>query len=180
MLEFIICSFSRPFNNKLRHFVFRSIAAAIAIPNAMGILVASSTRNAVKGTWYQNLKKSSLNPPNWVFPVAWTSLYAMMGVASYLVYQSGDGFSGAAKLPLSLYLLQLGLNGIWNPLFFLAQRPDLALIDILALDGLVAGCISTFYPVNETAAYLLLPYMGWILFATHLNFSIWLNNKKNT
>lgn len=64
-------------------------------------------------------------------------------------------------------------------MFFCAQRADLALVDILALDALVAVTIAAFYPVNRTAAYLMVPYMAWIAFATHLNFSIWRNNRKN-
>jgi len=156
-----------------------SVATAILIPNAVGFTAASFTRKEVTGDWYKGLKKSSLNPPNWVFPVAWTSLYTAMGVASHMVYESGNGFSGSAALPLSLYAVQLVLNGIWNPLFFCGQRPDLALVDIIALDALVAGTIAAFYKVDRTAAYLMVPYMLWIAFATHLNFSIWFNNRKN-
>jgi len=157
-----------------------AIAGSILIPNSVGWLGAISTRKEVTGSWYQNLSKSSLTPPNWVFPVAWTSLYTIIGVASYLVYSNGNGFSGPAKVPLALYGTQLALNGIWSPLFFVAHRPDLSLLDILAMDAFVAATIYSFAEVNKTAALMLLPYMAWISFATYLNFSVWRNNPKKT
>jgi len=63
------------------------LIGAIVIPNAVGFLVSMSTREEVKGDWYMNLKKSPLNPPGWVFPIAWTSLYTTMGIASFMIYQ---------------------------------------------------------------------------------------------
>jgi tryptophan-rich sensory protein len=155
------------------------LIGAIVIPNAVGFLVSMSTREEVKGDWYMNLKKSPLNPPGWVFPIAWTSLYTTMGIASFMIYQSGGGFSGPARLPLGVYAASLVFNGIWNPLFFNAHRPDLSMIDIVVIDGLVAACIATFLPVNKTAALLMVPYMAWVTFASYLNFYIWYYNRKS-
>ena len=78
------------------------------IPNAVGFIAASFTRKEVTSKWYRTLNKSPLNPPNWVFPVAWTSLYILMGIASYLVYYTGQGWNKSTALPLILYFAQLG------------------------------------------------------------------------
>lgn len=99
-----------------------------------------------------------------------------MGAASYLIYRDGGGFNGPARLPLTVYGVNLILNGLWTPLFFGAKRIDLALADILALIGVIGGCVATFYPVNKTAAYMMIPYLLWTSFASLLNFKIWLDN----
>jgi len=124
--------------------------------------------------WYDALQKPSFTPPNWLFPPVWTSLYACMGYASYLVYREG-GWKLQA-VPLALYGTQLALNAAWSPLFFGAKQLGTALVDISLLDVTVAACAYYFYKVNKTAGLLLVPYLGWICFATLLNYTIWKKN----
>ncbi|XP_074598626.1 translocator protein isoform X2 [Brevipalpus obovatus] len=153
------------------------IGLAIGLPNAIGWAGSSLTRNAIP-TWYEELKLPSWRPPNRAFPIVWTSLYTAMGYSSYLIWRDGQGFSGAGRIPLYFYGANLALNGLWTPLFFGKKRIDLAMVDILALLGVIGGCIATFHPVNPTASYLLIPYFIWTTFAAALNFQIWRDNRK--
>lgn len=109
-------------------------------------------------TWYPRLAKPWFTPPGWLFPVAWTGLYSAMGVASWLVFQNGG--LAANALPLGLYALQLGANFAWTPLFFGAHRLDLALVDILAMDASILGCILTFRRASPLASNLMIPYLA--------------------
>jgi translocator protein len=124
------------------------------------------------GEWYASLDKSSLTPPGFVFPIVWTSLYLMMGVALWLFWES-DAPGFAKRVGTALFAVQLVLNGLWSYLFFGMQRPDLALIDILALWAAIAAAMVAFYSHRRSAALLLAPYLAWVTFATYLNFEIW-------
>jgi tryptophan-rich sensory protein len=120
------------------------------------------------GSWYEGLDKPPWNPPGWVFAPVWTVLYAMMAVAAWLVAREGTD-QPRVRTALGLYGTQLLLNFAWTALFFGAQRPGLALVDILALlVGIVATAIS-FRPVSRLAALLLVPYAAWAAFAASLN-----------
>ena len=93
------------------------IAGAVSLPMAGGILNGVLTRNNIKN-WYETLNFPSYRPPNWIFGPMWTSLYAGMGYASYLVWKDGGGFGGPAGIPLAVYGTQLALNWAWSPIFF--------------------------------------------------------------
>ncbi|XP_062607543.1 translocator protein-like [Saccostrea cucullata] len=153
-------------------------AAAIALPYvgaAFGSLI--SRRNI--STWYENIKRPSWRPPNYLFGPVWTALYGGMGYASYLVWKDGGGFQGDAALPLALYGTQLALNWAWTPIFFGAHRLGLATIEIGCLWGTIVATIFAFREVNTTAAYIMVPYLGWVTFASVLNFKIWRMNKED-
>jgi len=154
-----------------------SAVAASILPNIGGIVGGIITRKNIP-TWYKGLNKPNWRPPNWMFPPVWTYLYTSMGYASYLVWRDGGGFEGDAKLPLMLYASQLTLNWIWTPIFFGSHNLKLAFFEIMLLVGNVGACIVAFKPINETASYLLLPYMAWVSFAAALNFNVWRNNPK--
>jgi translocator protein len=123
------------------------------------------------GAWYQALEKPAWTPPSWLFGPVWTVLYAMMGVAAWLVWRE-RGFSGAPTA-LGLFLLQLVLNAAWSWLFFGLQRPDLAAAEILILWAAIAATIVASWRVRPLAGWLLVPYLLWVSFAAALNVAIW-------
>ncbi|KAM8718121.1 hypothetical protein ACLKA7_004774 [Drosophila subpalustris] len=147
------------------------IAGAVILPNLGSIVNGRLTRNNLKN-WYENLKHPSFRPPNWLFAPVWTSLYAGMGYASYLVWRDGGGFNGDAQLPLIAYSAQLALNWAWTPIFFGKHSIKGGLIDIVALTATAGACGVLFYRVNKTAGLLFLPYMAWLGFATALNYAV--------
>lgn len=124
------------------------------------------------------LKQPPFRPPPWVFGPAWTLLYGLMGYASHRALTTGlDPLSSAASLHnakhgATLYSIQLGLNYLWMPLFFGLKKPKAAAVDILALGGTVAYLTYVWAQVDAVAAWCLVPYLGWLGFATYLNFGI--------
>ena len=121
--------------------------------------------------FYARLALPAWAPPAWVFGPVWTALYALMGIAAWLVWRV-RGFSGA-RFALLLYLLQLGVNTIWSWLFFHWHLGLLALADILLLLVLVLATLIAFWRVRPLAWLLLLPYVLWVGFAAALNHAIW-------
>lgn len=143
---------------------------AIIICELVGILGAIFTTPAIP-TWYASLKKPSFSPPNWVFGPAWTLLYALMGVAAYLIWQQGLE-KPVVRNALFIFTLQLFLNFLWSFFFFKLQSPLHALIEIFLLWVLILATIISFYQINKTAGLILIPYLLWVSFATLLNFYI--------
>jgi translocator protein len=121
--------------------------------------------------WYEHLLKPALTPPGWVFPIVWTLLYAMMGLAAWLVWRH-HGVAGAIW-PLGLFLLQLGFNTLWTYIFFGLQHPGLALVNIIALWLAILATAITFWQHYRLAGQLLLPYLLWVSFAVYLNLQFW-------
>jgi len=144
------------------------------LPNIGGFLGSFSTRNQIK-TWYERIDKPAWRPPNWVFAPVWTGLYTSMGYASYLILR--DGVGDQRKVALTLYGSQLALNWIWTPIFFSYHKLGLATVEIFLMAANIAACIYAFYPINKTAAYIMLPYFAWVSFASLLTFNIWTRNK---
>lgn len=122
-------------------------------------------------TWYTQLNKPWWTPPNWIFGPVWTLLYLLMAVAVWLIWRAPTEQSKIGAY--ALFWLQLFCNFIWSGLFFTLQNPGLALIDIVALVALLTGTIVAFYRIRPSAAYLLIPYWLWVVFATALNAAIW-------
>ncbi|GAV06154.1 hypothetical protein RvY_16182 [Ramazzottius varieornatus] len=151
------------------------ILPAIVVPIALGWLTNSATRNELQ-TWYRNLKKPSWTPPDSAFPIVWTILYAMMGYASWLIYQSGP--MSVIRFPLIMYAVQLLLNISWSPIFWKAHAKNMALYEICALWVAIASCIIIFYPLNKVASYLMMPYLAWVTLATALNYRIAKDNPR--
>lgn len=138
----------------------------------MVLAAALAGAMAVPDAWFAALQKPGFNPPNWVFGPAWTVLYAMMAVAAWRVYRIA-GFCMA----IGLWLAQLIVNALWSPFFFGLHRIDLALVDIVILDLLVLATTVRFLRHDRVAAWLMLPYLAWIAFATLLNAAIWQLNR---
>ncbi len=120
--------------------------------------------------WYATLVKPVWNPPGWVFGPAWTVLFALMAISAWLVWRRVP--AGKRTLPAAVFLLQLALNVGWSWFFFGKQRPDLALIDIGALWLAIFATIYVFHRWSTLAAWLLVPYILWVTFATTLNTAI--------
>jgi tryptophan-rich sensory protein len=124
------------------------------------------------------LAKPSWRPPNWLFAPVWTVLYLMIAVSGWLVWREA-GVAGA-KIPLTVYAIQLVLNAAWTPIFFGLHRPDLAFFEIVLIWLSIVATILLFYPIHAGAAWLLVPYLGWVTFAAALNFAIWSLNPTTT
>lgn len=132
---------------------------------------AASGAVFMPGEWYAALKKPAWNPPAWVFGPVWTTLYAMMAVAAWLVWKRG-GFASQRRALLP-FLVQLALNALWTPLFFGLRQPGVAFAEILLLWLAIAWSIAAFWRVDRMAAWLLWPYLAWVSFATVLNGALW-------
>lgn len=118
--------------------------------------------------WYESLAKPPWTPPGWVFGPVWVVLYPLMAIAGWTVWREGR-----SRVAVLVFLLQLALNGVWPWLFFGLRRPDWAFVDIAALVVAIAVTIAVFYPVRRRAAFLLVPYLAWVVFAAALNLAIW-------
>ncbi|HUS30000.1 MAG TPA: TspO/MBR family protein [Kofleriaceae bacterium] len=122
--------------------------------------------------WYASIEKSSLTPPGYVFPIVWTTLYLLMGIALWRFWES-DASGSAKRAGTLLFGAQLVLNGLWSYLFFGLHRPDLAMLDLALMWAAIAATIVTFGRYRRSAALLLVPYLVWVTFAGYLNFAIW-------
>ncbi len=118
---------------------------------------------------YATMRKPPLSPPAWAFPVAWTILYLMMGLASYYVITS-TGESGNKNVAITLYLVQLAMNFLWPIVFFNWGMYLLAFIWLMALWCVVIVCAIKFCAIDKMAGCLLIPYILWLTFAAYLNF----------
>jgi tryptophan-rich sensory protein len=123
------------------------------------------------GDWFDSLAKPAWNPPSAVFGPVWTVLYLMIAVSGWLVWRE-RGFRGAAPA-LSLWGVQLLLNGLWTWLFFGLQRPGLAFLEISILWVAIVATVIAFFRISAVAGGLLVPYLAWVTFASALNLSIW-------
>lgn len=150
---------------------YKYIILNIAISLGIGALSALCTFNAME--LYQKINRPKIAPPTYVFPITWTILYVLIGLSSYLIHRSRDDHKESA---LILYYFQLIINFAWPITFFNYQNFLLALAILIALNISVIILIRMFYKIRPIAAYLLLPYLGWILFALYLNFWIFLRN----
>ena len=124
--------------------------------------------------WYQTLNKPNFNPPDWVFGPVWTTLYILMGVSVWLVWKEKE--SNTRSIGIKIFWLQLFFNVFWTYLFFGIQKIGLSLIEILFLILLIVINIRFFLKIKKIAAYLLLPYLFWVMYASLLTYNIWILN----
>ena len=152
------------------------LAIFIAVALIVGQIGGLITRGPVE-TWYPTLNKPSYNPPDWVFPVAWTAFYFLMGTAAWRVWWVAErrpgGWGEHAWLALSLYGAQLAINLGWSIFFFGLQSPLLGLVIVFFLAMLVFATLLAFKDISKLAAWLMAPYLAWVCFAAVLNFEIW-------
>jgi translocator protein len=147
-----------------------TLIACIAIPLIVGG-IAGIAPSGSDNEWYAALDKPVFNPPDWVFGPVWTILYLLMGISLYLIWKSPA--SPIRKLALIIFGIQLVLNFAWSFIFFYFQQPGFALIEIVILWFSILAMIIVFHRINRVAAYLQIPYLLWVTFATLLNASIW-------
>lgn len=150
---------------------WKTLVICIAIPLAVGVLSALLTRGGMMT--FAELNKPALSPPAWLFPVVWTILYVLMGIASYLVVISKKP-NGAA---LITYGLQLVFNFFWSIIFFNLQAYLFAFVWLVILWVLILKTTVKFFKIDETAGILMIPYLLWVTFAGYLNLSIYLLNR---
>ncbi len=146
------------------------LGIAIALVVVASWLGASATTPSLAG-WYENLRKPWFNPPNWVFPVAWTALFALMAYGFWRVLRRHP--DSHRRRAIIAFLIQLAVNVSWSFAFFAAQSVGLGLIVAVLLVAAVAAMIVTFLRVDTAAALSQLPYLGWVSFALLLNATIW-------
>ena len=123
------------------------------------------------GEWYAQLAKPSWTPPPWLFGPAWTVLYLLMAVSGWLLWRGRE--QPEARRALAAFVVQLLLNLAWTPVFFGLHAPGAALAVILVLVAAIAATMALADRASRAAAVLLVPYLGWVCFATALNWSIW-------
>ena len=151
----------------------KKLVLAIFLSLFAGIIGSVFTYPSIL-SWYIYLKKPPFAPPNWVFGPVWTMLYILMGISAYLVWIEQK--NKKSKPAMQLYWIQLALNSLWSIVFFGLQQLLISSLTILVLWALIALTIKRFKKVSKNAAYLLLPYLLWVTFATYLNIAIWLLN----
>ena len=149
---------------------WKNLITCLAIPLAVGSLSSLLTRNSMET--FQTITKPSLAPPGWLFPVVWTILYILMGIASYLVLTSGKPNDKA----LATYGIQLVFNFFWSIIFFNMELYLFAFIWLVLLWLLIFKTTLLFYQISKPAGYLMIPYLLWVTFAGYLNLSIYLLN----
>jgi tryptophan-rich sensory protein len=152
-----------------------ALLVALSIPLGVGALGSFFTFGSVRD-WYPTLVQPSFAPPTWVFGPVWTTLYAMMGLASWLVGRQGLA-RPEVRSALAVYGVQLVFNLAWSGLFFGLRNPLLALIEIVVLLALIVLTTLRFTAVSRVAAALMLPYLAWVAFATALNGAFWWLNR---
>lgn len=153
----------------------KRVAVGILLPIIGGSITGwLANRNAQEK--YKRLEKPSFSPPPVVFPIAWTTLYGMMGLAKYRVERKKEiGYKEPTSIPS--YEIQLGLNYLWSFLFFKWGLRGTALIEMTILLATIALTTYEFYQVDNTSGTLMIPYIGWVVFALGLNYETWKLNK---
>ena len=143
-----------------------------AISLGVGALAGFLTKDSLANV-YPLLEKSSLTPPGWVFPIAWTVLYLLMGIGMALVEARGGPERSRA---LTLFGIQLALNFGWSLLFFNSGGYFSALLCLILLEVLILAMAGSFATVSRLAARLQIPYLLWVAFAGYLNAAVWVLN----
>jgi len=156
---------------KIKSFLF--LIFFLFLPQIAGLIGAYFTFPAIP-SWYQFINRPSWAPPNWLFGPAWTTLYFLMGLASFFIWQNRE--NPKAKNALIVYLIHLPLNSLWSIIFFGLKSPLGAFIEIIFLWALILYLTLSFYKIRKISGWLFLPYLLWTSFASALNLAIVLLN----
>jgi len=153
--------------------VIGALIICLIIPLAVGGISGFATATSITD-WYVTLNKPSFNPPNYLFAPVWTTLYALMGISLFFVWKSSEGRD--RNNALVIFTIQLTLNFIWSFLFFKFNLIGVALVEIVLLWISILMMIIFFRRISKLAAFLQVPYLLWVSFASVLNAAIWLLN----
>lgn len=148
---------------------WKKLAVSLAICFLPAILGSVTMIGSIDG-WYSTLNKPWFTPPNWIFGPVWTTLYILMGISLYLIWNSKR--NRTRDTAIAVFGVQLILNGLWSPVFFFAHSIVLGLVIILILDAYAVATILMFYNIDKRAGCVIIPYIIWLCIATLLNFSI--------
>lgn len=152
----------------------KKLLICIAIPLLVGIVSGLISRSGMET--FNQITKPPLSPPAILFPIVWSILYTLMGIASYLIVVS-DADKTLKDNALTSYGLQLIINFFWSIFFFNFGWYLFSFLWLVLLWVLILNCIFLFYGINKTAAYLMIPYLLWVTFAGYLNLAIYFLNK---
>ena len=152
---------------------WKTLLICVAIPLAVGGLAGLLSRGGMEV--FASLEKPPLSPPGWLFPVVWTVLYVLMGIASYLVFTSGADRKTVGSA-LRVYGVQLVVNFLWPIFFFNLGWYLFSFIWLLLLLLLILITFARFWKISIPAACLLIPYLIWVVFAGYLNLGVALLN----
>lgn len=150
------------------------LVVSILLPLGFGAIAGIFTAQAIPN-WYQTLNRPSFNPPNWIFGPVWTLLYILMGISLYLIWKQDA--SKERNIAITVFAINLLLNFGWSFLFFYFHKIGFALIEIIFMWLSIIIMLFLFYKIKPIAAFINIPYLLWVSFATVLNFSYYLLNK---
>lgn len=148
---------------------------AMIISFLPGIFGVFFTPHGHSNIWYNGLIKSGLTPPGWLFSVAWTILYILLGIALYLVIKAVHAKT-SKLIAYVLFGTQMVLNGLWSYMFFGVHLPSFALVTLLVLFIVSIWMARVFDGIDKRAGYLVIPYILWMMFAFYMNAYIVLMN----
>ena len=148
---------------------WKTLIGAIVLPLITGFISFLLTMGGMKKMG--ELNQPPLSPPSWLFPIVWTILYIVMGVASYLVIIHSDNEKLLTK-SLKVYLIQLFFNFMWSIFFFALELYTFAFLWLIVLFALISVTAVRFYKIDPRSAYLLIPYLVWVAFAGYLNLGV--------
>ncbi len=149
---------------------WKSLIINILIPIVVGLLSAISTKDSMD--IYKDIILPPLSPPSFLFPMVWTILFILIGIASYVIWESTNVDIEKKKTAFTLYGLDLIVNFIWTIVFFNLRNYDFSVFIIIMLLLIIVANIFSFGSISKRAAWLLVPYLMWVSFATYLNIAI--------
>jgi benzodiazapine receptor len=146
---------------------------SLILPLSIGAFAGMFTSEAIPG-WYATLNRPSFNPPNWIFGPVWTTLYILMGISFYMIWKQEK--SKERDLALLFFFIQLALNFAWSFIFFYFNKIGFAFAEIVLLWLSIVLMMIRFYKIKPITAYINIPYLLWVSFASMLNLSYYLLN----
>jgi benzodiazapine receptor len=154
--------------------IILKLIVSLILPLGIGAFAGIFTMDAIPG-WYETLNQPSFNPPNWVFGPVWTTLYLLMGISLFLIWK--QRVSKERNRAILVFMIQLILNFCWSFLFFYYHQLGFAFVEIVLLWLSIVTMILLFYKIKPLAAYINIPYLLWVTFATILNAAYYFLNR---